>query len=73
MVEMVAELSSNHGGDKAKALALIEAAASSGADTVKFQTWTPDTLAVPGVTLRGGREPLRRRQSASPGWNPLPS
>jgi len=43
---VVAELSANHGGEKTRALETIEAAAESGADAVKLQTYTPDTLTI---------------------------
>lgn len=37
-------MSGNHGGDLDRALALIESAAECGADAIKFQTYTPDTI-----------------------------
>ena len=40
----VAEVSANHLGDLERALQIIEAAASSGANAVKFQTYTADTM-----------------------------
>lgn len=40
----IAELSANHGQDKAIALKTIEAAAQSGADAIKIQTYTADTM-----------------------------
>jgi N-acetylneuraminate synthase len=43
----VAEISANHLGDKSRALSLIEAAASSGASAVKFQTYKPETMTLP--------------------------
>jgi len=43
-VFLVAELSANHGQDKRIALRTIEAAAKAGADAIKLQTYTPDTL-----------------------------
>ncbi|MBV9947936.1 MAG: N-acetylneuraminate synthase family protein, partial [Myxococcales bacterium] len=43
-VFLVAELSANHGGRLDRALLTIEAAARAGADAIKIQTYTPDTL-----------------------------
>ncbi len=43
-VFLVAELSANHGQRKDIALRTIEAAAKAGADAIKLQTYTPDTL-----------------------------
>ncbi|HYD70511.1 pseudaminic acid synthase [Azospirillum sp.] len=55
---LVAELSGNHGGELARALALIDAAKAAGADAVKLQTYTADTLTLdhdgPGFLLEGG-------------------
>lgn len=44
-VEIIAEAGVNHNGDPALALALVDAAAKAGADTVKFQTFRADALA----------------------------
>ncbi|MGE0254668.1 MAG: pseudaminic acid synthase [Alphaproteobacteria bacterium] len=41
---IVAELSGNHFGSKAHMLRLLEAASRTGADAVKLQTYTPDTI-----------------------------
>jgi sialic acid synthase SpsE len=41
---IVAELSANHLGDKHRALALVEVAKAAGADAVKVQVWSPDTM-----------------------------
>lgn len=50
----VAELSANHGGQFERALRIVEAANRSGADAIKLQTYTPDT-----ITIACDREPFR--------------
>jgi pseudaminic acid synthase len=45
-VLIVAEISANHGQDFKRAVALIEKAKECGADAVKFQAYTPDTLTI---------------------------
>jgi pseudaminic acid synthase len=50
-VYVVAELSANHNQDFDQAIRLIEAAKEAGADAVKVQTYTPDT-----ITIRSDRE-----------------
>lgn len=49
-VWIVAELSGNHNGDKRRALDLIRGAADAGADAVKFQTYTADSLTIDADT-----------------------
>jgi pseudaminic acid synthase len=43
---IVAELSGNHGGDFERARRLVRTAAEAGADAVKLQTYTPDTMTI---------------------------
>jgi pseudaminic acid synthase len=52
-VYFVAELSANHGNRLDRALQAVEAAAKAGADAIKLQTYTPDTL-----TLRSSAPPF---------------
>ena len=55
---VIAEMSGNHNHDINRAFALIDAAADAGADAVKLQTYTPDTITLdhdgPGFTVKGG-------------------
>ena len=55
---IIAELSGNHNGEIDRARRLIDAAGDAGADAVKLQTYTPDTITMdhdgPGFRLEGG-------------------
>jgi pseudaminic acid synthase len=55
---IVCELSANHNGTLERALQLLEAAAATGADAIKIQTYTPDTMTIdhkgPGFRIEGG-------------------
>ena len=55
---VIAEMSGNHNGDINRAFRLIEAAKEAGADAVKLQTYTADTVTIdhdgPGFRLKGG-------------------
>lgn len=53
---VIAELSANHNGSMETALRIIDAAAATGADAIKFQTYTADT-----ITLNSDSEDFRIR------------
>jgi N-acetylneuraminate synthase len=55
-VYVIAELSANHGQDLSQALRLIEVAGKAGADAIKLQTYTPDT-----ITIACNSEPFQIR------------
>jgi len=43
---VIAEMSGNHNGDIERAFEIIDAAADNGADAVKFQTYSPETMTI---------------------------
>jgi N-acetylneuraminate synthase len=77
---VIAELSGNHNGEIERAFRLIDAAKMAGADAVKLQTYTADTITIdhdgPGFTINGGLWNGRRlydlyREAHTPwDWHP---
>jgi pseudaminic acid synthase len=55
---VICELSGNHNGSLERALKLLDAAAATGADAIKIQSYTPDTITIdhdgPGFRIEGG-------------------
>lgn len=55
---VICEVSANHNGDLNRALTLLDAAVATGADAIKIQTYTPDTMTIdhdgPGFRIEAG-------------------
>ena len=55
---VICEISANHNGRLDRAIELVSAAAATGADAIKIQTYTPDTMTIdhdgPGFRIEGG-------------------
>lgn len=55
---VICELSGNHNGSLERGLTMLEAAAATGADAIKIQSYTPDTITLdhdgPGFRIEGG-------------------
>ncbi|MDQ3139125.1 MAG: N-acetylneuraminate synthase family protein, partial [Pseudomonadota bacterium] len=55
---IICELSGNHNGSLDRALHLLDLAAATGADAIKIQSYTPDTITIdhdgPGFVIDGG-------------------
>ena len=51
---IVAEISASHLGDRNRAIRLVEVAKDAGADAVKFQFWTPGTMALGQDVIQAG-------------------
>jgi len=75
---VIAELSANHGHDLGRALEMVRVAAASGADAIKLQTYTPDSMTlavdrpefrVSGGTLWDGRTLHDLYEEAATPWD----
>ena len=61
---IIAELSGNHNGSIERAIKIIESAKKNGADCVKLQTYTPDTM-----TIQSDKEDFRISSGLWKGYN----
>ncbi|MFD2999156.1 pseudaminic acid synthase [Pontibacter toksunensis] len=73
---IIAEMSGNHNQSLERALAIVDAAADAGADAIKLQTYTADTMTLPGAftiqdedSLWKGRELYDLYQEAYTPWD----
>jgi len=62
----IAEASSNHGCDLARALAFVDAAASAGCDAVKFQLFKIDRMFAPEILSRSAKHRARKSWELPP-------
>ena len=60
---VIAEMSGNHNQSLERALSIVDAAAASGVDAIKLQTYTPDTMT---LNVRGGSFDINDDRSL---WN----
>ena len=74
-VYIVAEIGSNHNGDRERAKELIRQSAAAGADAVKFQSWVPEKLhnikdiAPDGTLVDSKVIPILRRYELPRDWH----
>lgn len=67
---IIAEMSANHLGSLQRALAIVDAAADSGADAIKLQTWTPDTMCIDDSRTMWQGESVLLRDLYRESWLP---